>query len=108
MFPVKALSDSESDEATLSSRVILSSRDDLLNFLQPEDEIPEVSGSDQGFYDSLQEVKRKNKQCLLELGRMYQTKLENNHNSKEDKELEDFFQGSGRLTLPMRFHEVIR
>ncbi|KAJ7344981.1 hypothetical protein JRQ81_000931 [Phrynocephalus forsythii] len=102
IFPIKAQSDSESEE---SNNVVLN-RSKLSDFLQSdEDRIPS-SCSDGELHESLQDLKRKNKQCLLELGLMYQVNLENKHKpSKEDKELEDIFQNNGRLLLSSKFYE---
>lgn len=105
MFPVKA--ETESEEAPQGSTAAVPRRSDLLDFLQPDEDI--TTTSDSGFYDSLQALKRKNKQCLLELGLMYQVKLENSHKLSTDvKELEDFFQDNGRLTVPRKYHEAFK
>ncbi|XP_062973919.1 protein FAM161B isoform X2 [Elgaria multicarinata webbii] len=106
VFLIKAQSESEVE---LGSSVTSSNRGELLDFLQPDEDVVAASSSGEGFYDSLQALKRKNRQCLLELGVMYQIKLENNHKPpKEDKELEDFFQDNGRLMLPTNFYEALR
>ncbi|XP_053119807.1 protein FAM161B isoform X2 [Hemicordylus capensis] len=108
-FPVKVQSDSESEEAAQGKGVALADRGELLGFLQPGDEIVSASSSEERFYDSLKALKKKNQQCLLELGLMYQIKLENKQKPpKEDEELEDFFQDNGRLTLPAKFYEALR
>ncbi|XP_061467696.1 protein FAM161B [Rhineura floridana] len=105
VFPTKA----QSSESELGSNVSLPNTSELLDFLQPGEQIVASSSSGKDFYDSLQALKRKNRQCLLELGLIYQVRLENhNRPSKEDKELEEFFQDNGRLTLPTRFHEALR
>ncbi|XP_054825887.1 protein FAM161B [Eublepharis macularius] len=102
-FPVK----SESEETSRDSTVALSRRSELLDFLQPDEDVI-ITTSSSEFYDSLQALKRKNKQCLLELGLMYQVKLENSHKlPTENKELEDFFQDNGRLTVPRKYHEAL-
>ncbi|XP_042323646.1 protein FAM161B [Sceloporus undulatus] len=80
-----------------------------MDFLQSDEDTLASSSSDKGFYDTLQTMKSKNRQYLLELGLMYQTKLENIHKlSKEEKELEDFFQDNGRLMLSTKYHEALR
>ncbi|XP_048340832.1 protein FAM161B isoform X2 [Sphaerodactylus townsendi] len=106
-FPVKEQSESESEETPRSSTAALLRRNELVDFFQPDEDI--ITTSSSGFYDSLQALKRKNKQCLLELGLMYQAKLENSHKlAIEDKELEKFFQDNGRLTMPMKYHEALK
>ncbi|KAH0620510.1 hypothetical protein JD844_021039 [Phrynosoma platyrhinos] len=108
VFPVKGQSNSDSDVEEVSN-VSLPNRSKLLAFLQSDEDTVASSGSDKGFYDTLQTMKSKNRQYLLELGLMYQTKLENIHKlSKEEKELEDFFQDNGRLMLSTKYHEALR
>ncbi|XP_007434743.1 protein FAM161B [Python bivittatus] len=108
VFPIKTESESES-EVELGSDITGFNRNELLEFLQPQQDQVATSGLCDQFYDSLQALKRRNKQCLLELGLMYQVKLKNNnHPPIKDKELEDFFQGSGRLMLPTKFHKGLR
>ncbi|XP_015281840.1 PREDICTED: protein FAM161B [Gekko japonicus] len=105
VFPVKA--ESESEDAPQGSTAAVSRRSELLEFLQPDEDI--ITTSSSGFYDSLQTLQRKKKQCLLELGLMYQVKLENSHKLSTDvKELEDFFQDNGRLTVPRTYHEALK
>lgn len=107
MFPVKAETESESEDIPRDSTAALPRRSELLDFLQPDEDI--ITTSSSGFYDSLQALQRKNKQCLLELGLMYQVKLENSHKLSTDvKELEDFFQDNGRLTVPRKYHEALK
>ncbi|XP_026567323.1 protein FAM161B [Pseudonaja textilis] len=105
VFPIKVESESES-EVEPGSNI---TGNELLDFLKPQqDEIATSSLGDQ-FYDSLQDLKRKNRQSLLELGLLYQEKLKNaHHSSTKDKELEDFFQGNGRLILPIKFQSDLR
>nr|XP_056707832.1 protein FAM161B [Euleptes europaea] len=106
-FPVQAQSESESEETPRDNTAALPRRSELLDFFQPDEDI--ITPSSSGFYDSLQAVKRKNKQCLLELGLIYQAKLENSHKlATEDKEFEDFFQDNGRLTVPRKYHEAVK
>ncbi|XP_028575781.2 protein FAM161B isoform X1 [Podarcis muralis] len=105
VFPIKA----QSPDLQLGSNVSLPDGGELLDFLQSEEQIVGASNSAEDFYDSLQALKRKNRQCLLELGLMYQVQLENHQEPpEENKELEDFFQENGRLTLPSKFHEALR
>ncbi|XP_044291733.1 protein FAM161B isoform X2 [Varanus komodoensis] len=107
-FPIKEKSDSES-EVELGSNVTLPNRGNLLDFLQLAEDTVAASSSGERLYDSLQALKSKNRQCLLELGLMYQAKLENNYKPpKDDKELEDFFQDDARLILPANFYEDLR
>nr|XP_020662900.1 protein FAM161B isoform X2 [Pogona vitticeps] len=104
VFPVKTHSDSESEQG---NNVAVLNRSKLLDFLQSDEDLTPTSNSDEELYQSLQDLKRKNRQCLLELGLMYQVQLENNHeSSKEEKELEDIFQGNGRL-LSSKFYEEL-
>ncbi|XP_063145003.1 protein FAM161B [Candoia aspera] len=107
VFPIKAESESES-EVELSSNITGSNRNQLLDFLQPQEDQVATSSLCDKLYDSLQALKRRNRQCLLELGLMYHVKLKNNHPSRKDKELEDFFQGNGKLVLPKKFHKGLR
>uniref|UniRef100_A0A8C8SJ86 FAM161 centrosomal protein B n=1 Tax=Pelusios castaneus TaxID=367368 RepID=A0A8C8SJ86_9SAUR len=81
--------------------------DELLDFLQPDKEMAAALGSAEGYYDTLQALKMKNKQYLLELGLLYQAKLEHNHKPFKE-ELEDFFQDNGRLTLQAKPYEALR
>ncbi|XP_077179299.1 protein FAM161B isoform X2 [Paroedura picta] len=104
VFPVQA--ESASEETPRSTGAV-PRRSELLDFLQPDEDI--ITTSSSGFYDSLQALKRENKQSLLELGLMYQVKLENSHKlSTGTKELEDFFQGNGRLTVPAKYREALK
>lgn len=66
-----------------------------------------ASGSAEGYYDTLQALKMKNRQYLLELGLLYQVKLESDQKPFKE-ELEDFFQDNGRLTLQGKPYEASR
>ncbi|XP_074852896.1 protein FAM161B isoform X2 [Carettochelys insculpta] len=66
-----------------------------------------ASDSAEAYYDTLQALKMKNKQYLLELGLLYQAKLEGNQEPIK-KELEDFFQDNGRLILHGKAYEAPR
>lgn len=81
---------------------------ELLDFLKPQQDQITTSSLCDRFYDSLQALKRNNRQSLLELGLLYQEKLKNDHSSIEDKELEDFFHGNRRLILPTKFQKDLR
>ncbi|KAM3852778.1 protein FAM161B isoform 1-T1 [Vipera latastei] len=104
VFPIKVESESES-EVELGSNI---TGHELLDFLKPQQDQITTSSLCDRFYDSLQALKRNNRQSLLELGLLYQEKLKNDHSSIEDKELEDFFHGNRRLILPTKFQKDLR
>ncbi|XP_070611096.1 protein FAM161B isoform X2 [Erythrolamprus reginae] len=105
VFPIKVESESEPD-LELSSNI---TGNELLNFLKTQQGQTVTSTLGDQFYDSVQDLKKKNRQSLLELGLLYQEKLKNaHHSSKNDKELEDFFHSNGRLILPIKFQNDLR
>nr|XP_060614726.1 protein FAM161B isoform X1 [Anolis sagrei ordinatus] len=106
VFPMEGQSDSGSDMEQ-AGHANLPNRRELLDLLLSDE--AGSSHSDRGFYDSLQILKEKNRQYLLELGHMYHQRLTNILKpSKEEKELEDFFQDNGRLMLSTKYHEAFR
>ncbi|XP_067389710.1 protein FAM161B [Emydura macquarii macquarii] len=107
VFPPQASSDSEPETERVGDGVTQPRTDELLDFLQPGEEMAAALGSSEEYYDTLQALKMKNKQYLLELGLLYQAKLESNHKSFKE-ELEDFFQDNGRLTLQGKPYEALR
>uniref|UniRef100_A0A8C8SLV4 FAM161 centrosomal protein B n=1 Tax=Pelusios castaneus TaxID=367368 RepID=A0A8C8SLV4_9SAUR len=107
VFPPKSSSDSEPETEGVGGGGTQPRTDELLDFLQPDKEMAAALGSAEGYYDTLQALKMKNKQYLLELGLLYQAKLEHNHKPFKE-ELEDFFQDNGRLTLQAKPYEALR
>ncbi|XP_030415054.1 protein FAM161B isoform X2 [Gopherus evgoodei] len=107
VFPPQPSSDSEPETERVGDGVTQPRTDELLDFLQPGKEMVAASSSAEGYYDTLQALKMENRQYLLELGMLYQVKLENDQKSFKE-ELEDFFQDNGRLTLQGKPYEASR
>ncbi|KAM7164170.1 protein FAM161B [Macrochelys suwanniensis] len=107
VFPPQASSDSEPETERVGGDVTQPRTEELLDFLQPGKEMAAASGSAEGYYDTLQALKMKNRQYLLELDMLYQVKLESDQKPFEE-ELEDFFQDHGRLTLQSKPYEASR
>ncbi|KAG6936758.1 family with sequence similarity 161 member B [Chelydra serpentina] len=107
VFPPQASSDSEPETERVGGDVTQPRTEELLDFLQPGKEMAAASGSAEGYYDTLQALKMKNRQYLLELGMLYQVKLEGDQKPFEE-ELEDFFHDNGRLTLQSKPYEASR
>uniref|UniRef100_A0A8C3T896 FAM161 centrosomal protein B n=1 Tax=Chelydra serpentina TaxID=8475 RepID=A0A8C3T896_CHESE len=76
VFPPQASSDSEPETERVGGDVTQPRTEELLDFLQPGKEMAAASGSAEGYYDTLQALKMKNRQYLLELGMLYQDTLE--------------------------------
>ncbi|XP_044870050.1 protein FAM161B isoform X1 [Mauremys mutica] len=107
VFPPQPSSDSEPETERVGGGVTQTRTDELLDFLQPGKEMVAASSSAEGYYDTLQALKMKNRQYLLELGLLYQVKLEDDQKPFKE-ELEDFFQDNGRLTLQGKPYETSR
>nr|XP_006117790.2 protein FAM161B [Pelodiscus sinensis] len=107
VFPPQGSSDSEPETESIGGGTTRPKTDELLDFLQPDKDMATASGSTEGYYDTLQELKMKNRQSLLELGLLYQAKLESNQESFKE-ELEDFFQDNGRLILQVKPSQASR
>uniref|UniRef100_A0A674J7N2 FAM161 centrosomal protein B n=1 Tax=Terrapene triunguis TaxID=2587831 RepID=A0A674J7N2_9SAUR len=76
VFPPQPSSDSEPETERVDGGVTQPRTDELLDFLQPGKEMVAASNSAEGYYDTLQALKMKNRQYLLELGLLYQDTLE--------------------------------
>ncbi|CAM4570713.1 unnamed protein product [Lepidochelys olivacea] len=106
VFPPQDSSDSEPETERVGG-ITQPRTDEQLDFLQAGKEMAAASGSAKGYYDTLQALKMKNRQYLLELGLLYQVKLESDQKPFKE-ELEDFSQDKGRLTLQGKPYEASR
>uniref|UniRef100_A0A7M4E7I0 FAM161 centrosomal protein B n=1 Tax=Crocodylus porosus TaxID=8502 RepID=A0A7M4E7I0_CROPO len=109
VFLPKSSSDSEAEEETGDNGITQHRRGELLDFLQSGKEMTAASGLHEGCCGTLQSLKMKTRQHLLEVGLLYQAKLENKHKlSREDEELKDFFQDNRPWTWQTRSYDTLR
>ncbi|XP_069344799.1 protein FAM161B [Eulemur rufifrons] len=94
IFPPKSSSDTEAEEQLSGDGLVLPRAGKLDEFLSPE-ETDSTSDSTGSFYETLQELKQKGRQCLLES--FFQSDTDSDENVTEGEEdLEKFFQDKGR------------
>uniref|UniRef100_A0A8C9AB90 FAM161 centrosomal protein B n=1 Tax=Prolemur simus TaxID=1328070 RepID=A0A8C9AB90_PROSS len=94
IFPPKSSSDTEAEEELSGDGLVLPRAGKLDEFLSPE-ETDSTSDSTGSFYGTLQVLKQKGRQCLLES--FFQSDPDSDENVTEDEEdLEKFFQDKGR------------
>ncbi|XP_012511667.1 PREDICTED: protein FAM161B [Propithecus coquereli] len=95
IFPPKSSSDTEAEEELPGDGPVLPRAGKLDEFLSPEEETNSTSDSTGSFYETLQVLKQKGRQCLLES--FFQSDPDSDDNLSEDEEdLEKFFQDKGR------------
>nr|XP_012597087.1 protein FAM161B isoform X1 [Microcebus murinus] len=95
IFPSKSSSDTEAEEELSGEGLVLPRAGKLDEFLSPEEETESTSDSTGSFYETLQVLKQKGRQYLLES--FFQSDPDSDENLSEDEEdLEKFFQDKGR------------
>ncbi|XP_001375501.1 protein FAM161B isoform X1 [Monodelphis domestica] len=105
IFCPRSSSDSETEEEPHENGIVFHRTGKLKDFLQEETETDlTTSDSDDCFYEILQTQKKKIRHCS---NSVYQAKLDKERieASREDEELENFFQDNNRQRAQAKFHQ---